>query len=194
MVEFGEIGDARLTLVATGPDGSRIEREWPFTVRAAQAVQTFAETKALAPGAKLALGADPPGHKETRLAFGMGRTVRNCDERCIIARRGKPEVASHSVRSVFFAPAGRHSEKPSRFFRLAEQLCGPGPRAELFARERRRGWTGFGDEIPAAGQHRPDRSAQSFGKADRNTVHFGADAGGGAGHDNGFSLQAHGFP
>lgn len=52
------VGDARLTLTVTGPDGSRIEREWPFTVRAAQAVQTFAETRALAPGAKLALGAD----------------------------------------------------------------------------------------------------------------------------------------
>lgn len=52
------VGDARLTLVATGPDGSRIEREWPFTVRAAQAVQTFAETRPLAPGASVALGAE----------------------------------------------------------------------------------------------------------------------------------------
>ncbi len=126
-----------------------VVRAWGFEPTGGE----FVWVKTTGPGETildpLALGADPPGHKETRLAFGMGRTVRNCDERCIIARRGKPEVASHSVRSVFFAPAGRHSEKPARFFKLAEHLCGAGPRAELFARERRRGWTGFGDELPA---------------------------------------------
>ena len=93
-----------------------VVRAWGFEPTSGE----FVWVKTTGPGETildpLALGADPPGHKETRLAFGMGRTVRNCDERCIIARRGKPEVASHSVRSVFFAPAGRHSEKPARFF------------------------------------------------------------------------------
>jgi N6-adenosine-specific RNA methylase IME4 len=96
----------------------------------------------------IAKGAPKAGHGETLLAFGMGRTTRNCDERVLIAKRGRPERASASVRSVFFAPAGRHSEKPDRFYQLAEQLCGEGPRAELFARQRRKGWVGFGDEIP----------------------------------------------
>ncbi len=84
----------------------------------------------------------------TKLAFGMGHTVRNCDERVIIARRGRPKVASRSVRSVFFAPVGEHSAKPDRFFAIAEELCGPGPRAELFARRRRPWWDGYGDELP----------------------------------------------
>lgn len=83
----------------------------------------------------------------TKLAFGMGRSVRNCDERCLIAKRGKPYRSSASVRSVFFAPVGRHSEKPDRFYSLVEQLCGQGPRIEMFARKRRSGWDAMGDEI-----------------------------------------------
>ena len=125
-----------------------VVRAWGFEPSGAELVWV----KTTGPGETildpLARGAEPPGHKETRLAFGMGRTTRNCDERCIIAKRGRPQVANRDVRSVFFAPAGRHSEKPSRFFDIAERLCGEGPRAELFARERRRGWTPFGDEVP----------------------------------------------
>lgn len=85
------------------------------------------------------------------LAFGMGRYVRNCHETCIVAGRGKSAsiVLSHSVRSVFMAPLRRHSQKPEEFFRIAEQL-GPGPRAELFARAKRPGWTAWGDELGAS--------------------------------------------
>lgn len=84
-----------------------------------------------------------------KLAFGMGRTVRNCDERCIIARRGRPKVASRSVRSVFFAPTGAHSSKPDTFYTLVEKLHG-GPYVELFARQRRAGWTALGNQVPRA--------------------------------------------
>lgn len=83
-----------------------------------------------------------------RLTFGMGRTLRNCDERCLIARRGRPKVASRSVRSVFFAPAGDHSAKPDRFYELVEQLVGGGPYVELFARRQRLGdWSCHGDQL-----------------------------------------------
>jgi N6-adenosine-specific RNA methylase IME4 len=44
-------------------------------------------------------------------------------------------------------PRGRHSEKPADFFALAERLS-PGPRLELFARQARPGWDGWGDEYP----------------------------------------------
>lgn len=90
------------------------------------------------------------GGHATKLHFGMGRTVRNADERCLIARRGSIAVASRSVRSVFFAPRGRHSEKPERFYALVEQLAGGGPYVELFARKRRAGWRAFGDELSPA--------------------------------------------
>lgn len=82
-----------------------------------------------------------------RLSFGMGRYVRNCHEVAIIATRGgRFPVASHSIRSVFEAPIGEHSEKPEAFFRLVEELA-EGPYLELFARRRRLGWTCLGDEL-----------------------------------------------
>ena len=82
------------------------------------------------------------------LAFGMGRYVRNCHETCLIASRGKGNqlIEDRAVRSVFFAPAGRHSEKPEAFYGIVERLAG-GPYVELFARRRRPGWHCFGDEL-----------------------------------------------
>jgi N6-adenosine-specific RNA methylase IME4 len=81
--------------------------------------------------------------------FGMGRHVRASHETCLLCTRGRPKPLSHSVRSTFDAPVGRHSEKPERFYELVEQLC-PGPRAELFARRHRAGWQCFGDELGEA--------------------------------------------
>jgi N6-adenosine-specific RNA methylase IME4 len=80
------------------------------------------------------------------LHFGMGRQVRMSHETCIIATRGRPPRLSRSVRSAFVAHVGKHSEKPDRFFEIVESLS-PGPRLELFARRRRPGWDGVGDEL-----------------------------------------------
>jgi N6-adenosine-specific RNA methylase IME4 len=81
--------------------------------------------------------------------FGMGRYVRQEHETCIIAARGQGSklIKDHKVRSIFAAPTGRHSEKPAEFFSIVERLVS-GPFVELFARERRLGWTAFGDELP----------------------------------------------
>lgn len=80
--------------------------------------------------------------------FGMGRTVRASHETCLIGVRGKPEVLSRSVRSVFSAPYTRHSGKPDAFYELVEELS-PGPYVELFARRQRPGWTCLGNEMEA---------------------------------------------
>lgn len=84
-----------------------------------------------------------------RVRIGMGHYVRNAHETCIIARRGKANVADRSVPSVFFAPRGEHSAKPDAFYEIVEALS-PGPYAELFARRRRPGWRCFGNELPPA--------------------------------------------
>lgn len=83
------------------------------------------------------------------LAFKMGRYVRFAHERCIIATRGRALhlVGDHSTRSVFFAPVGRHSEKPKEFYDLVEKLVPGGPYLELFGRKKRPGWTVRGDEV-----------------------------------------------
>lgn len=48
-------------------------------------------------------------------------------------------------------PRARHSEKPKEIFELAEKLS-PGPRLEMFARTRRAGWDGWGNQYPDEGE------------------------------------------
>lgn len=93
-----------------------------------------------------------------KMHFGMGRTVRNSDEVCIIGRRGKPAIRGASERSVFFAPMpttpdgrARHSAKPQRFYDLVERIT-EGPIVELFARRQQPGprWTCYGNELKHA--------------------------------------------
>lgn len=97
--------------------------------------------------------------------FGMGFWTRAGSESAIIAVKGKPKVASHSVRAVGnYDPeslddvlrdkpycgayqVGRHSEKPSEFRQACLELVGDVPRVELFARKRTHGWSVFGNEI-----------------------------------------------
>jgi N6-adenosine-specific RNA methylase IME4 len=78
--------------------------------------------------------------------FGMGRYVRASHESCIVAVRGRVRPKSRSVRSLFHAEAGRHSQKPEAFFDLVEELT-DGPYVELFARRKRPGWICVGDEV-----------------------------------------------
>jgi N6-adenosine-specific RNA methylase IME4 len=86
------------------------------------------------------------------LAFGMGHYTRAAHEVCLIGVRGKGAskvIMDHSIRSVFFAPRLRHSQKPKEFYDLVEKLTGGiGPYVDIFARaEHRPGWTFIGDEI-----------------------------------------------
>lgn len=99
-------------------------------------------------------------------AFGMGRYVRMAHEVCLIGRRGRAKVRDRSVRSVFSAPVGPHSQKPDAFYDIVERLS-EGPYVELFARRRRPGWLSYGLELPAepaciycggAGSYRDDLS------------------------------------
>jgi N6-adenosine-specific RNA methylase IME4 len=83
--------------------------------------------------------------KHGKRHFGMGHYVRAEHEVCVIATRGRPKVLDHGVRSVFEAPVGRHSEKPEAFYQMVERLS-EGPRAEMFGRRLRPGWTVYGND------------------------------------------------
>lgn len=87
--------------------------------------------------------------KDGRPCMGMGRSVRNAHETCLIFRRGKPTRLSASILSIFDAPRAEHSRKPDAFYRLVDALA-PGPTVELFARRQWPGWTCVGAEMPAA--------------------------------------------
>lgn len=77
--------------------------------------------------------------------FGMGRYVRAAHETCLIGVRGRVKVRSHSVRSLFSAAVGRHSQKPEEIFRIAQRLS-PGPYTEIFGRAPRAGWQVCGND------------------------------------------------
>ncbi|MDC9527568.1 MT-A70 family methyltransferase [Pseudoalteromonas sp. Angola-30] len=97
--------------------------------------------------------------------FGMGFWTRAGSESAIIAVKGKPKVASRSVRAVgnydtesldeilgrgVFSgayPIGQHSEKPNEFREACVELAGDVPRIELFSRKRVKGWSVWGNEV-----------------------------------------------
>ena len=78
--------------------------------------------------------------------FGMGFWTRAGSESAIIAIKGKPQVASRSVRAVGSYPVRAHSQKPDGFRDKCVQLAGDVPRIELFARNATPGWAVWGNE------------------------------------------------
>lgn len=79
--------------------------------------------------------------------FGMGRYTRAAHETCLICVRGRALPATRSQRSVFYAPTGAHSEKPSEFYRIVEAMYPDAALVEMFARRVRAGWSQHGDEL-----------------------------------------------
>lgn len=86
--------------------------------------------------------------------LGVGRFRCNT-EHVVVARKGPRHgnpfglggrVAQATEGTCFDWPRGRHSRKPDEFFELVERLS-PGPYLEMFARERRSGWSAWGNEI-----------------------------------------------
>lgn len=77
---------------------------------------------------------------------GPGFWLRSRSEDLLIATRGKPPRPTVAPASVLVADNEGHSRKPRAVYPLAERL-GLGPRLELFARDRRAGWSSWGDQL-----------------------------------------------
>jgi N6-adenosine-specific RNA methylase IME4 len=77
--------------------------------------------------------------------IGLGRWLRGQTEHCLLAVRGKPAVRLTNQPTVLMAPVREHSRKPDEFYALVDELC-IGSKVELFARETRPGWDGWGHE------------------------------------------------
>ena len=70
----------------------------------------------------------------------------NC-EYIVYGRRGKARFTdTRDFFTCFYAPRGRHSEKPAAFYRLVARIT-PAPRIDLFARKRHPGFNAWGDEV-----------------------------------------------
>jgi N6-adenosine-specific RNA methylase IME4 len=76
--------------------------------------------------------------------IGLGQYLRGSTEHTILAVRGwgtVPEVPAPST--WFTGDRGAHSVKPAMLHDLVQQIS-PGPRVELFQRQGRLGWDGWG--------------------------------------------------
>lgn len=84
--------------------------------------------------------------------LGLGQYTRHDVEEVIIGRVGKVLVPRLKDRSwVIAKPSKRHSEKPDEMYDLFDKIARgadlEGPRAELFARDPRKGWSVWGNEV-----------------------------------------------
>lgn len=79
---------------------------------------------------------------------GQGFYVKGQHELLLICTKGSftPDSSLY-VRSVVEAPRQEHSEKPEVFYEIIEKLYPKRNYLELFARNKRKGWTSYGNEL-----------------------------------------------
>ena len=65
---------------------------------------------------------------------------------CLLATRGKPKRVSKSVDQLIISKLREHSRKPDEIYNRIEQLV-DGPYIELFARNQRKNWDAWGNEV-----------------------------------------------
>jgi N6-adenosine-specific RNA methylase IME4 len=77
---------------------------------------------------------------------GLGYWTRANPEQCLLATRGKPSRQAKDVRRLVVEKRREHSRKPDCVRERIERLVA-GPYLELFARETKRGWDRWGDQV-----------------------------------------------
>jgi len=79
---------------------------------------------------------------------GVGFYFRNVTELLLFGVKGHLRTLAPGRRQVNIVISRKqeHSRKPDRIYPIIE-ACSPGPYLELFARERVKGWTQWGDEV-----------------------------------------------
>lgn len=87
---------------------------------------------------------------------GVGFYFRNVTELVLFGVRGNLRTLPPGRRQVNLIATRKreHSRKPDELYQIIES-CSPGPYLELFARQRRNGWTSLGDEADSYPVHRP---------------------------------------
>jgi len=79
--------------------------------------------------------------------MGMGWYSRANAEVCLVAKRGKPKVISHSVRQIVESIPEEHSKKPDEVRDRIVRLCGNLSKIELFATRKYKTWDSWGNSI-----------------------------------------------
>jgi len=78
--------------------------------------------------------------------IGTGRWLRSQTEHCILATQGRPQVNLTNQSTLLRAPTRGHSRKPIEFYEMVETLCPAKRYLELFSRQTRARWDGYGDQ------------------------------------------------
>ena len=130
------------------PDGLEVMRRWGFQYRALGF--TWAKTT------KQGLRADPPRPVPDDFNWQMnnGYWTRQNTEHCLIGVTGNisRNVGAAGVRELLIAGSGADkSQKPLESYERIERLV-DGPYLELFARNTRRNWDSFGNEVHKFGE------------------------------------------
>lgn len=85
--------------------------------------------------------------------YGPGPWFQHCTELMLIARRGQPFGSNGNPRparkGIIIAPRQEHSRKPGELQDWIDDPSKgfPGPKLEMFATQRREGWTSWGTHI-----------------------------------------------
>jgi len=79
---------------------------------------------------------------------GVGFYFRNVTELVLFGVKGAMRTLAPGRRQVNMIVKRKreHSRKPEELYKIIEE-CSPGPYLELFARERRKGWQQWGDQV-----------------------------------------------
>jgi len=77
---------------------------------------------------------------------GLGYWSRANVEQCLLATRGSPPRLAKDVKRLVIEPRREHSRKPDQIYDRIERLA-QGPYLELFARQKRRRWDRWGDQV-----------------------------------------------
>lgn len=93
---------------------------------------------------------------------GVGFYFRNVTELLLFGVKGRMRTleSGRTQTNIISTRKQEHSRKPSEAFDIIEQ-CSPGPFLELFAREKREGWTQWGDELETYEKSRPKHPGYS---------------------------------
>lgn len=83
--------------------------------------------------------------------FGVGHYSKSNAEVCLLATRGKTmKPATNSVSSLILTPRREHSRKPDEAYERIEAMYPTERKIELFARNYRRDWLSWGNEIESS--------------------------------------------
>lgn len=75
----------------------------------------------------------------------VGLPQYNCEFVILARRGGQPFLETKAFPTCFQAPRREHSRKPDEFYDLVKRVS-PGPRIDIFSREKREGFDQFGNE------------------------------------------------